>query len=304
VARAIDATLSGMRARALCYAVVAAAAAALSGEAAAETPNEPATTLAVPAAPRTGPSAEAFPRIDEYTALTVGERRLKVGVLFFDYGITEHLSVGSTPPAWALRAFTSILVPNLNVKYQFFAREPVWLAAQVAAYYANITKDEASGQVLDVPLSLFATVRATRHLFLHGEGAYLFVRGFGNGDLNRADIGGTMAARAVQGQLLAEVRVLRWLSLTGLGRYQFYTSSLVLSGSGNVDSFTTASVDAELTPRVRHPWELVGGVALLFKHVHASVGGGYGYYFVPGMELPLQKRTFIPQASLSFLFTI
>jgi hypothetical protein len=279
--------------------------AGLAAEAAAEMSEEPAATVAAPPPPpRSGPSAEAFPRIDERTALTVGEHRLKLGIWSFEYGITEHLSVGTAPPAWALRGFKQVFLPNLNVKFQFFARDPVWLSAQVAGYLADISQSDASGQLVDVPFSLFASVRAARHLFLHGEGTYVFVHGIDNGNVSRADIGGTMAARAFQGQLMAEVRVLRWLSILGLGRYQFYTSNLVLSGSGNVDAFTTATVDAELEPRVRHPWMVVGGVAFLFKYVHLSLGAGYGNYFIPGMDLPLQKRQFVPDASLAFLFTL
>jgi hypothetical protein len=197
-----------------------------------------------------------------------------------------------------------VLVPNLNAKFQFVDRDPLWVTAMASAYYADISNGEASGQLLNIPLSLYASVRANRHLYLHGEGTYVFVQGFGNGDLNRAHIGGTLAARAVQGQLMAEVRLVRWFSLTALGRYEFYTSNLTVSGSGPVDPYTTASVNGELAPRVEHPWEVIGGVALLLNHFHFTLGAGYGYYFVPGMDLPMQKRGFVPDASLSVLFTL
>jgi hypothetical protein len=248
------------------------------------------------------PSAEAVPRIDEGTALMVGARRLKLGVVFFEYGVTEHVSVGTQPAAWALRAFKPVLVPNLNVKFQFVDRDPFWLAAMVAGYYGNIS-GQTSGQVLVAPVSLFASVRPTRRLYLHGEGTYVFARAFGDGDLDRAHIGGTLVARAVQAQLMVEVRVIRQLSLIALGRGQPYTSALRVSGSGPIDPYTTGSVDAELAPRIEHPWAIVGGVALLFEHFHLAVGAGYGTYFVPGMDVPLQQRGFVPAGSLAVLFT-
>jgi len=251
----------------------------------------------------TSPSAEAVPRIDERTALMVGARRLKLGVVFFEYGITEHLSVGTQPAAWVLRAFKPVLVPNLNVKFQFVDRDPVWLSAMVAGYYGNISGGQVSGQVLVAPLSLFASVRPTRRLYLHAEGTYVFARAFGDGDLSQAQIGGTLVARAVQAQLMAEVRVVRWLSLIALGRGQPYTSAIRASGSGPIDPYTTGSVDAELAPRIEHPWAIVGGVALLFEHFHLAVGAGYGTYFVPGMDVPLQQRGFVPDGSLAVLFT-
>src|SRR6185436_286296 len=249
------------------------------------------------------PSAEAVPRIDERTALMVGARRLKLGVLFFDYGVTEHLSLGTSPPAWALRAFASVFVPNLNAKFQFVDRNPVWVTAMVAGYYANISEGQTSGHVLFAPVSLFASVQPTRRFYLHAEGTYVFARAFGDGDVTRAQIGGTLVARALQTQLMAELRILRWLSLTARGRVQVYTSPIRASGSGQLDPFTTGSIDAELSPRIDRPWEIVGGFALLFEHFHLSLGAGYGTYFVPGMDLPLQRRGFVPDGSLSVLFT-
>jgi len=249
------------------------------------------------------PSAAAVPRLDERTALMVGARRLKLGVLFFEYGLTEHLSIGTQPPAWAVRAFASVFVPNLNVKFQFIDRDPVWLAVMVAGYYGNISDAQTSGHLLLAPLSLYASVRPLPRVYLHAEGTYVFARAFGDGDLSQAQVGGTLLAQAVQTQLMAELRVLRWLSLTALGRIQLYTSPIRASGSGPIDPFTTASVDAELSPRIEHPWEVVGGIALLFEHFHLSVGAGYGTYFVPGMDVPLQRRGFVPDGSLSVLFT-
>jgi hypothetical protein len=249
------------------------------------------------------PSAEAVPRIDERTALMVGARRLKLGVVFFEYGVTEHLSVGTQPVGWAVRAFAPVVAPNLNVKYQFVDRDPVWLSAMVAGYYGNISRGQGSGEVLVAPLSLFASVRPVRRLYLHAEGTYVFARAFGDGDLSQAQVGGTLVARAVQTQLMAEVRVLQWLSLIALGRGQPYTSPIRASGTSQIDPFTTASVDAELAPRIEHPWVIAGGVALLFQHFHLAVGVGYGTYFVPGIDVPLQQRGFVPDGSLAVLFT-
>jgi hypothetical protein len=280
---------------------------ALAKPAGAQTTSETTTTVTAepsyPPAP-SSPSAEAYPRLDERTALMVGKDRLKLGILAFEYGILERLSVGTTPPVWALRAFKSVLVPNLFVKGQIIDRDPFWVSAVIAGYYADISKGQASGQLLDIPLSLFASFRAQKHVYLHAEGAYIFVRGFGDGDLSRADIGGTAAARAGQAQLLAEFRILDWFSLTALGRYQFYSSTLTVSGSGMSDASTTASIDAEVVPRTQHPWEVIGGVAILLKHVHIIAGAGYGNYFVPGLEIPTQKRGFVPDGSLSVLFTL
>ena len=46
---------------------------------------------------------------------------------------------------------------------------------------------------------------------------------------------------------------------------------------------------------------MVGGAAVLWRHFHLIAGGGYGYYFLPGMDIPYYKKSFVPEISLSVL---
>jgi len=257
------------------------------------------TREVLPAAPP--PTAEPPTRLDERTAFTVPKHTLKIGVLAFDYGFAQGAQVGSDPPAWLVRAFTSVLVPNLHVKVQVLRLDPVWVAVQAAAYYADISSD-VSGQLLDVPLTAWASFKLTDHFFLHAEGTYVYVHAFGTGNITRAQLSGAAATSAVQTQLMAQLQLSRVVSLTALGRYQIYTGDVTFSGSGTIDDFTTANVAGRMTLSVAHPWEAIGGVALLWKHFHAILGAGYGYYFVPGLWVANQQRTFVPDAELAVLF--
>jgi hypothetical protein len=148
-------------------------------------------------------------------------------------------------------------------------------------------------------LSLFASFRLQDRVWLHTEGAYVYARAFGAGDLNQANFGGAVASQTVQLGGMLEFRLTRTFSLTATGRYQVYTADLAFDGSGNVDPFTTVDVNGRAVASVSHPWEAIGGIALLWKHVHLILGAGYGYYFLPGIDLAYPKRTFVPDASLS-----
>jgi hypothetical protein len=257
------------------------------------------TTTAIP--PGAPPPPEQPTRLDERTAFTIPRHTIKLGLLAFDYAFAEGAVVGSDPPAWAVRAFASVLVPNLHVKVQVLRRDPVWIAVQAAAYYADISSN-FSGQLLDVPLSAWASLKLNDHFFLHAEGTYVYVHAFGTGNLTRAELSGAAASQAVQGQLMAQLQLTRVVSLTALGRYQIYTGEVAFSGSGTIDPYTTADAQGRLVLPVSHPWEAIGGVALLWKHFHAIVGAGYGYYFVPGLWVANQQRTFVPDAELAVLF--
>jgi hypothetical protein len=239
-------------------------------------------------------------RLDERTALMLGAKRLKIGILSFDYGIIEQISVGTDPPAWAARAFLPVFIPNLHLKVSVLQRGPVAVAVQGAVYYVQLNQEaSASGALIAVPLSLFASVRLHQRLWLHGEGTYNVVDATGTGDINEAGLNGQAATRAGQAGLMLQVQVTRVFSITALGRYQFYSGPLAFSGGSMLDPFTNVTIDGQALQRVEHPWEAIAGVAFLWKHVHLIVGVGYGYYFVPGIDLPYPSRGFVPDGSLS-----
>ena len=259
---------------------------------------ETTTAQAPPAA--VPPAEEDIPKLDERTAFMVGKGRLKLGILAFEYGILRQLSVGSDPPAWAVRAVMKVWVPNVHLKYQILDREPVALAVLGAVYYARLDgKQNVDGHLIDVPLSLFATVKVHPRIHLHGEGTYIFARLAGSGDLTKVQFNGGAPLRAGQAGLMAQFRVSRIVSLTATGRYQFYVADIPFNATSTTDPYTTATVTGQLSPGFRHPWSVIGGVAVLWKHFHMIVGGGYGYYFIPGMDIPNTSRTFVPDLSLS-----
>jgi hypothetical protein len=257
-------------------------------------------TVQAPPPAAVPPAEENIPKLDERTAFMVGRHTLKLGILAFEYGILRQLSVGSDPPAWAARAAVKVFIPNAHLKYQILDRDPVWLAVLGAAYYARIDgAQNVDGHLIDVPLSLFATVKVHPRIHLHGEAAYIFARVAGTGDLSKAQFNGAAPVRAGQLGLMAQFRISRIVSLTATGRYQVYVADVPFEGTSMPDPYTTTTLTGQLTPGFKHPWEVIGGVAVLWKHFHMIVGGGYGYYFVPGLDIPNTSRTFVPDLSLS-----
>jgi hypothetical protein len=240
--------------------------------------------------------------LDEHTALTVGARKLKLGVLAFEYGVTDRLSVGTDPPAWALRTAVPVLVPNLHVKGVFARLPPAILTGQIGAYYANIGVETASGQLLLVPLTLLSTSRIASNTWLHLEGNYNWVRGFGAGDLSRTEVAGALAMRTAQVGAMIELRLSRVVALLARGRYQAYASPLVLSGGSSIDPYTRVDVSLEAQPAQPHPAVVVAGAAFTWTHVGLVVGGGFGHYFIPGVNLALPDRGFTPEGSLWAIF--
>jgi len=259
---------------------------------------------AIDARATTPTTDDGLPLLDERTAYLIGARQFKIGVLALEYGITERVSIGSDPPAWAARAFLPVLVPNLHLKTQFYENERLALMVNVAGYAANLAKNDLPASwLLSFPISLFASVRVADRVWIHSDGTYIFARatGSGNVDAGRADVAGGAAARAAQLGTMVEWRLTRIFSLTATGRYQVYTGPLTFSASGMTDPYTTVNVAGQLEARVEHPWQALAGVAFLWKHFHLIAGGGYGYYFIPGMDIAIPKKSFIPDLSLAVI---
>lgn len=259
------------------------------------------TLLAVPAQARL-PTPEEAQRWDEGTALTLGGQTLKIGILAFEYGITDRINVGTDPPMWLLRTAESVLVPNLHVKVIAYRWNNLWLTGQAAAYYATFTKGGASGSLWAIPLTAYASYQIDSKWWIHGETTYNIVWGNGVGDLSETTLGGAAATRSVQLGVTGEYRIRPTIAITLRGRLQVYTSRLALSGSTNLDAFTSVAADARIDPRNDHPWEIVPAVAFLWQRIRLSAGVGYGNYFIPGMDVPLTERGIVPQASFSVLF--
>ncbi|HEX3901819.1 MAG TPA: hypothetical protein VH853_03150 [Polyangia bacterium] len=263
-------------------------------------PVEPIETATVQAPPPVEAAPpKPIPELDERTAYLVGKHTLKLGVLAFEFGILQQLSIGTEPPAWLLRTVIDILVPNLHLKYQVLDRDPVAVAVLVAGYYASLNRDSISGNLIDIPLSAFVSVKVHPRITLHAEGTYVYARVVGTGDVTQASLNGATAANAGQVGLMLQYRLTRIFSLTATGRYQFYVSDLPLSGSATIDPYTTGSLNGQYVPAVQHPWEAIGGVAFLWHYFHLIVGAGYGYYFVPGLDIANPKRTIVPDADLA-----
>jgi hypothetical protein len=251
-----------------------------------------AAALLVSIGASTTAAADELPRLDERTAVMLGAKRLKIGVPSLDYGIIEQLSVGSDPPVWAARAFLPVFIPNLHLKVSVFQHPPVLLAVQGALYYVALQEEgSASGSMFVVPASLFASFRLHQRVWLHSELTYIWVTASGAGDINEAGLNGQAATRAGQAGSILELRLTRIFSVTALGRYQFYSGPLAFQGT----------INGQAAQRVDHPWEAIAGVAFLWQNFHLIVGVGYGYYFVPGIDLPYPSRGFVPDGSLSFV---
>jgi hypothetical protein len=251
--------------------------------------------------PARAPRPDAVP-LDEHTARLIGGNRFKVGILALEYGITDYLSVGTDPPAWAIRSFAHVLVPNLHVKGMLLRSSHVEVSARAAGYVMMLNHNGVSGNAYIVPLTLYAWVMLAKPLWLHLEGSYNWAKASGTGDVSNTDVFGTVVQKTAQVGAMLELRLSRVVALLARGYWQPWQTPIVFQGNGMIDPYTSVNVAIEAKPLSDHPIEGLAGVALTWKYVGVVAGAGYGHYFVPGMNLALPYNGFVPEGSLWAVF--
>jgi hypothetical protein len=264
-----------------------------------------ATLLTAGGVARAADTADGLPKLNYQTAYTVGADTLQLGLLAFNYGINNHLDIGVDPPYWLARSVIPVLIPNLHLKDTVLDEGPVTLSIQVAGYWALLqTTNAQSASLIAAPLTVYASFRLLDRLWLHTEGTYVYAQAFGSGDFHQLHLGGAVASQIVQVGGKLEWRLTRIFSLTATGVYQVYTADLAFQASGNIDPYTTGNVDGRAVAMVSHPWEAIGGVAFLWRHIHLILGAGYGYYFIPGLGLAYPQRMFVPDGDVSVVIPL
>ena len=69
------------------------------------------------------------------------------------------------------------------------------VAILAAGYYADISSNNINGNLFDVPLSLFVSVKVHPRITLHAEGTYVYAHVVGTGNITQASLHGATAAQ-------------------------------------------------------------------------------------------------------------
>jgi hypothetical protein len=257
--------------------------------------------MPVVAPPPREPRPDAVP-INLNTARMNRKNQFEVGILALEYSITDALSVGTDPPSWAVRSFASVLVPNLHVKGMLLSSSHVLVSARVAGYAMLLNHDNVNGTAYIVPLTLYASIKLAKPLWLHLQGSYNWAHASGTGDVAKTDVFGTVVQRTAQVGAMLEFRLSRVVALLARGYWQPWQTPIVFQGSGMLDPYTHVTASLEANPLKDHPIEGIAGVGLTWKYVGVIAGAGYGHYFVPGMNLALPYNGFVPEGSVWAVF--
>jgi hypothetical protein len=231
----------------------------------------------------------------------------RLGLWKFQLGLPEAvrgLEVGTYLLPW-LAWMADIRLVNLQVKYQLFDTGRFAASVGTGLFALSLENHDVPVTFAGMPFELVGAWRANR-AFTFGAGIQgTYMRAGGEGAWDDDRFRGAVAANSLQLLATVEWRLGRVTALVASGRLVSYST---VSGSADahfaiddhtmLDAFAAGEKDIE--------GGLGGAVAVYahfsWTHFNLKLGGSYGTYTVPGVNLVLPTRIFMPELDLFWRF--
>ncbi|HKO47597.1 MAG TPA: hypothetical protein VJV79_07735 [Polyangiaceae bacterium] len=225
--------------------------------------------------------------------LSAGE--LSLGVVDWDVGITDEVTVGTHPVLWAVGPWSGKPVPNAKLKLRDWVHGRLALSIMESFAYLNGSKlatdlidqdTEARLLVLDTRFDAAFRADEVRSIGMSLDFTYASVSGSGvNAALGNAE------QDALRLTAWGEWRFSRVVALKLNGRVLLHSSPP--TGGLQFHATPSVAVDARVSFANVAPagaWAVWPELELSWKHVNLMLGVGYGYQAVPIVDVTLDRR--------------
>lgn len=229
------------------------------------------------------------------TAYTLGAGEVSLGLLRWEVGILDELTVGVNVPAWVVGPFFGTVIPNGTIKLRDWLHGPVAVAVQGQFLYVDagaildrFTDGGNASTFLSLVMNVSGSVEWNDALSSSLQLSYTSVGV--SGDSDGLAFEGTAVLDSLSLTGLFEWRLSKVFALHLLGNVLLYRAAPTLSVMYAPDPATT--VDAELEANFVPPigaWNLVPAIAIGGEYINFRFGLGYGHRWLPVMGLVLRQ---------------
>lgn len=220
---------------------------------------------------------------------------LSLGVVDWDIGITDEVTIGTHPILWAVGPWSGRPVPNAKLKLRDWVHGRLALSLMESFAYLNGSKLASDWIEADTKARLFvldtrfdAAWRGdeARSLGLSLDFTYASLSGSG---VNAAL--GDATDDALRLTAWGEWRFSRVVALKLNGRLLLISTPP--TGAVQFHAAPSVAVDAHVSFENVAPagaWAIWPELELSWKHVNLMLGAGYGYQSVPIVDITLDRR--------------
>lgn len=229
------------------------------------------------------------------TAFLLNQGEWLVGLFRLDYGVMEQLQIGTYTMPWL------VVFPNIQFKMLAFQNERWAVSIRPGLFYEDfelprklygIGPQSTDIKLWIIPLEGYVSLVIRDRFMLTLAAVYTAIAG--KGHYNPDDYKGTAAAANAQVGLGFQWRVNHVTALTLQARYvAFQSATGVGSVTIDVDDATSADVRARGSANAAdasNGYSVAASALFSWQTFNLRVGGGYGNYNIPGMNLVIPKR--------------
>jgi hypothetical protein len=240
---------------------------------------------------------------------TLRQGEFSLGILQGDAGVLDELQVGTIWPLWLAWPVLGGPIPNATLKARsWFAGDVVFSVGGTFLYLDASKVLETSAATADSKARLItftgsvgASYRANR--WLTGSIDVTYSKADISGQDPRATLAGVAITNSLRVGAMGEWRLTRFVALHLKGRTLLYRHEPSLRAAFSPNPWT--DVDAELSIGKIAPVlasNVVASVACSGKNVNFAVGGGYGYGWLPLIDLVQPYPGFLADLDLFVRF--
>ena len=231
-------------------------------------------------------------RLIDWTAYTLNQNQLRLGVFSLEYGIIDQLMVGTYTIPWVAFAVTGKTVVNGFVKVRPLSIGKLTMSARATVFYVNAQDitildifENGNVKATFLPMTVAASYAFDNTWGLTLEGTFVKIFADADGNVQTSDFKGSGAQDNLQLATQLEVRLSRVVALTLRGRWVPWASATAIETTATLDAGGQLDVQAAATMPITNAWAVIPGVALSWGVFNLEVGLGYGNVFLPGIGL-------------------
>jgi hypothetical protein len=270
-----------------------------SAAAGAENPAAPAAAGAAKAPAQPAPPPEdpdpTKGHILDGTGYVLPARTAEFGLFYMGYGITDWLSVGTSPGLWVIGPLLGGVVANVSVKVGVPITHWVNVGLEASPIYLHVDHQGSKARGFILPLTLAGTFNATASQDYSLGVRYVAIQGQDETDTDNQSLEGAVVTSLAQLVFDGRYRFTEKFGLYARAYYEFWEKNLGAQGVYQPDDSTTIEVEGEADPNSgSRPWAVILGTHLRFSSVNLRLGVGYGNFFVPRMGPFIPEKTVFP----------
>lgn len=243
-------------------------------------------------------------RID-FTAYTLRERELSVGLGAAAFGVVDEVTVGTYIPLWFAFPLVNAPIASGFLKLRDWFHGPLAAALRAAfvylpaSFFSSTLSNDRTTRVgfVVVPVELSLSLRVSERFSQSLQLSWVYVGA--NGSVGRDErielrIAGASAVTSLSLHLLSELRLSRLVALTLRESILLGSGDLLVRGQLERDGTT---VDAQLGATQLYRGvvaNIVPGLALSWSNINLHIGIGVGTNWLPFLGLPIRTIAVVP----------